>query len=59
MGSSLPVVFMEHLEKSPLGTPYYKPARCLRYTNDKSVVWPHGPERLQEFNPVNSLRPAI
>jgi hypothetical protein len=58
MGCSLPLAFMDHFEKSLLDTPYYKSTRCLGYTDDKFVIWPHEPERLLEFNDVNSIRPA-
>jgi hypothetical protein len=33
---------------------------ALRYVDDTFVVWPHGPERLQNFlSSINSFRPSI
>jgi hypothetical protein len=61
MGSSLsPVVsniFMEHFEELALDSAQHKPSLWLRYVDDTFVVWPHGPEQLQNFlNHLNSLR---
>jgi hypothetical protein len=50
MGNCLfPVViniFMEDSEEVALDTAIHKPAKWLRYVEDTSVVWPHGPARL-------------
>jgi hypothetical protein len=47
MGNSLsPVVsniFMEHFEQIASDTADHKPAKWLRYTDDTSMVLPHGP----------------
>jgi hypothetical protein len=64
MGNSLsPIVsniFMEHFEKLAIDSAPYKPSLWLRYVGDTFVVWPHGPERLQNFfDHLNSLRPSI
>jgi hypothetical protein len=64
MGNSLsPVVsniYMEHFEKLALDTTEYKPTKWLRYVDDMFIVWPHGPDKLQEFyHHINNLRPSI
>jgi hypothetical protein len=64
MGSSLsPIVsniFMEHFEKLALNLAQYKPSLWLQHVDDTFVVWPHGPEWLQNFlNHLNSLRASI
>jgi hypothetical protein len=64
MGSALsPVVsniFMEHSEELVLGTANHRPSLWLRYVDDTFVIWPHGPDKLQEFfDHINSLRPSI
>jgi hypothetical protein len=64
MGSSLsPIVsniFMEHFEELALDSAQYKPSLWLRYVDDTFVVWPHGPQRWQNFlNHLNSLRHSI
>jgi hypothetical protein len=51
---------MENLEKLALDLAQHKPLLWLRYVDDTFVVWPHGPEWLQNFLcHLNSLRPAI
>ncbi|XP_023710144.1 uncharacterized protein LOC111865932 [Cryptotermes secundus] len=60
MGKSLsPVVsniFMEHFEKLALDPAPYKPSLWLRYVDGTFVVWPLGPERLQDFfDHLNSM----
>jgi hypothetical protein len=62
-GSSLsPIIsniYMEHFEKLDLDSAQHKPLLCLQYV-DIFVVWPHGPEWLQNFlSHFNSLRPSI
>jgi hypothetical protein len=53
-------IFMEHFEKLALDSAQHKSSLWLRYVHDKFVVWPHVPERLQEFlSHLNSLRPSI
>jgi hypothetical protein len=38
----------------------HKTTLWLRYVDDTFVVWPHGPEHLQDLlNHLNSLEPAI
>jgi hypothetical protein len=64
MGSSLsPIVsntFMVRFEKLALDSVQFLPPLWLRYVDFIFVVWPHGPERLQDFlNHLNSLRPSI
>ncbi|PNF26841.1 hypothetical protein B7P43_G17376 [Cryptotermes secundus] len=59
----LPIVsniFTEHFEKLALYSAQYKSSLWLRYVDDTFVVWPHGPERLQNiFDHLNTLRPSI
>jgi hypothetical protein len=51
---------MEHFEKLALYTTEYKPAKWLRYVDDTFIVWPHCPDKLQEFfHHINNLRPSI
>jgi hypothetical protein len=53
-------IFMEHFEKLALDSAQYKPLLWLRYIDDMFVVWPHGPELLQDFlRHLNILRPSI
>jgi hypothetical protein len=64
MGSSLsPIVsniYMEYFEKLALDSAQHKPSLWLRYVDDTFVVWPHGPEHLQNFlSHLNCLRPTI
>jgi hypothetical protein len=64
MGTTLsPVVsniFMEHFEELVLRTANHRPTLWLRYVDDTFVIWPHGPDKLQEFfEHINSLRPSI
>ena len=64
VGSSLsPIVsniYMEFFEKLVLNSAQYKPSLWLRYVDNTSVIWPHGPELLQNFlSHLNSLRPSI
>jgi hypothetical protein len=58
MGSSLsPIIrniYMEHFEKLALDPVQHKPSLWLQYVDGIFVVWPHGPERLQNFH-----RPSI
>jgi hypothetical protein len=63
MGSSLsPIVgniFMKHFKKLALDSTLHKPLLWLQYTDDTSVVWPHGPQQLLNFlSHLNSLRPS-
>jgi hypothetical protein len=51
---------MECFEKLALDLAQHKPSLWLQYVDDTFVVWPHGPERLQDFlSQLNSLRPSI
>jgi hypothetical protein len=64
MGSSLLAIiiniFMENFEKLAVNSEQHKASLWLRYVDDKFVVWPHGPERLQNlFSHLSSLRPSI
>jgi hypothetical protein len=64
MGSSLlPItsnIFIEHFEQLALDSTQHKPTLWLWYTDDTFVVWPHGPQQLQNFlSQINSLRPSI
>jgi hypothetical protein len=57
-GSSLsPIVsniFTEHFEKLALDSAQCKPLLWLWYVADTFVVWPHGPEWLQDLQPLSS-----
>jgi hypothetical protein len=64
MGSSLsPIVsniFMDHLGKLALDSAQHKSSLWLRYVDDTFVVWPHSPERLQNFlSHLSSLRLSV
>jgi hypothetical protein len=64
VGSSLsPTVssiYMEFFENLALNSAHYKPSLWLRYVDDTFVIWPHGPQLLQNFFCyLNSLRPSI
>jgi hypothetical protein len=64
MGSFLSTIvsniFIEHFEKLALDLAQRKPWLWLRYSDDSFVVWPKGPELLQDFlSYVKSLRPSI
>ena len=64
MGSPLsPVVanlFMEHFEESALRTFPLQPKWWKRYVDDTNVCWPHGLDRLEEFQQhINNLVPSI
>jgi hypothetical protein len=64
MGNSVsPIVsniFMKHFEKLALDSAQHKQSLWLRYVDDTFVVWPHGPERLQDLlSHLSSLRPPI
>jgi hypothetical protein len=64
MGSSLSYIvsntFMEHLETLALDTAQYKLSLWLRHIYDIFVIWPQGPERLQNcLSHLNSLRPSF
>jgi hypothetical protein len=53
-------LYMEHFKKLALNSALHKPSLWLRYVDDTLVVWPHGPDRLQNFfSYLNSLRPSI
>jgi hypothetical protein len=46
--------------RSALDSAQHKPSLWLWYADDIFVVWPHGPERLQNFlGHLNSLRSSI
>jgi hypothetical protein len=51
---------MEHFEKLALDSAQHKASLWLRCVEDTFVVWPRGPERLQDFlSHLNSFRPFI
>jgi hypothetical protein len=51
---------MEHFEKLALDLAQHKPSLWLRYVDDTFLVWPHGPERLQDFlSHLSSVRSSI
>jgi hypothetical protein len=53
-------IFMEHFEKLALESAQHKPSLWLRDVDDTFVLWPHGPERLQNFlRHLSSLEPSI
>ena len=48
------------IEKLTSNSAQYKPSLWLRYVDDTSAIWPHGPELLQNFlKHLNCLRPSI
>jgi hypothetical protein len=50
---------MENFEKLALDSAQHKPSLWLRYVDDTFVVWPRGPQRLQNFlSHLKSLRPS-
>jgi hypothetical protein len=54
------IIFKENFEKMALVSAQYNPLLWLRYVDDKSVSWPHGPSSLEFFfNHLNSLRSSI
>ena len=64
MGNSLsPIVcdlYMVHFEKLALDSALFKPSCWFRYVDDTFVIWPHGPNTLQNFLiHLNSIRPTI
>jgi hypothetical protein len=64
MGSSVsPIaseVYMEHFEKLVFDSVQHKPYLWLRLADDTFVVWPHGPQRLQNFlSHLNNLRRSV
>jgi hypothetical protein len=62
-GSLSPIVsniYMKHVGNLPLDSALHNPSLWLRYVGDTFVVWPHGPEQLQNFlGPLKSTRPSI
>jgi hypothetical protein len=53
-------IFMEHFDKIAQDTADHKPTKWLRHVDDTFVVWPHGPEKLQQsLHFLNSFRPTI
>jgi hypothetical protein len=51
---------MGRFEKLALDSAQQKPSLWLRYVDDTFVVWPYGPERLQDFSShKNTSRPSI
>ena len=64
MGSPLsPVIaniYMEGFEEEALNTAADKPSPWVHYVDDTFVIWPHGPDKLENFhNHLNSLRKSI
>jgi hypothetical protein len=54
------VIDMEHFENLVLDSALHKPSLWLHSVDDTFVVWPHGPEQLQNFHShLNSLKPTI
>ncbi|XP_038066443.1 uncharacterized protein LOC119736498 [Patiria miniata] len=49
LSSVLADVFMEEFESFSLLTADLRPSLWLRYVDDTFVVWPHGPDTLQDF----------
>jgi hypothetical protein len=53
-------IYMEHFEELALKTAPHRPSLWLRYVDDTFVIWPHSPDRSQEFfYHTNSIRPTI
>jgi hypothetical protein len=53
-------IFIEHFEKFALDSEQHKLSLWIRYLDDMFVIWPHGPECLQNFlSHLNSLSPSI
>jgi hypothetical protein len=64
MGSSLSRIvsglYLVHLDNMTPAAALHKPPLCPRYLDDTFVVWPHGPEQLQNlFGHLNSLRQTV
>jgi hypothetical protein len=64
MGSSLRMVvsniFMEHFEKLAVNMMEHRLSLWFRYVFDTFVLWPHGPEELQDIlHHLSSLRTSI
>ena len=64
MGSPLsPVIanfYMEGFEEEALDTAVDRPSLWVRYVNETFVIWPHGPDKLENFHShLNSLRKSI
>jgi hypothetical protein len=53
MGSPLsPIIanlFMENFEERALQQVTHKPLCWFRHVDDTSIIWPHGPQKLEEF----------
>jgi hypothetical protein len=53
-------IFMEHFEDLALDTADHKLDKWLKYVDDTFLVWPLGPERLQQFlHHLNIIRFVI
>jgi hypothetical protein len=53
-------IFVEHFEKLAHESALHKSSLLLQYIYDIFVVWPHGPERPQNFlSHLSSLSPSI
>jgi hypothetical protein len=53
-------IFVKNYEEIALATADYKSEKWITYIDGTFMVWPHGPERLQQFlHRPNSLRPAM
>jgi hypothetical protein len=57
---SISNIFMEDSEKLALDSAQHVPSPWFPNVDNTFVLWPHNPERLQNFlNHFNSLRPSI
>jgi hypothetical protein len=53
-------IYMEHFRNLALESTQIKSSQWLQYIYDTFVVWPHGPEHLQNFlSHLNNLRPSF
>ena len=53
-------IYMEGFEEEAINTADDKPSLWVRYVDDTSTIWPHGPEKLKRFhNHLNSQNDSI
>ena len=53
-------IYMEGFEEEALNTATDQPSLWVRYVDDTFVIWPHGPDELENFHShLNSLRKSI
>ena len=53
-------IYMEGFEEEALDTAVDRPSLWVRYVDNTFVIWPHGPDKLENFHShLNSLRKSI